>query len=439
MKTKLLSVFVLLGTIGNAQNISTIAGVGTAGYNGDNISATSAWLNCPQGVALDPAGSIYIGDLCGNRIRKVDYLTGIITTVAGTGTAGYNGDNIAATTAQISNPSALAFDLAGNLYFTDRSNNRIRKITISTGIITTVAGTGAGGYNGDGILAINAQINFPNEVSFDSSGNLYIADWLNNRVRKITTSTGIISTIAGTGTGGYNGDNIAATSAHLNGPCGIIFDYVQNIYIAEYSGHRVRKIDHSTNLITTIAGTGTAGYNGDKISATSAQLNGCAYIKFDLGENLYIGDAFNQRIRRITNSTGIITTVAGTGTAGYNGDGIPATTAELSNPFSIYFDRPKCNMYIGDYANNRVRKVTGGFVGCTPLSLQLISFQGENKGSYNLLHWKIADGRSVNDFIIERSDRSNNFVTIGFASGATNGATGSYAYIDLHPLGEINY
>src|SRR5258705_366611 len=276
MKTKLLSVFVLLGTIGNAQNISTIAGVGTAGYNGDNISATSAWLNCPQGVALDPAGSIYIGDLCGNRIRKVDYLTGIITNVAGTGTAGYNGDNIAATVAQISNPSALAFDVAGNLYFTDRSNSRIRKITISTGIITTVAGTGVGGYNGDGILATNAQLASPNEVSFDSSGNLYIADWLNHRVRKITTSTGIISTIAGTGS------------------------------------------------------------------------------------------------------------------AGYNGDGIPSTTAQLYNPFSIYFDQPKCNMYIGDYGSNRVRKITGGFVGCTPLALSLLSFYGEHKGSYNLLQWKIA-------------------------------------------------
>src|SRR6185369_9415208 len=223
-----------------------------------------------------------------------------------------------------------------------------------------------------------------------------------------------------------------------NGPCGIIFDYVQNIYIAEYSGHRVRKIDHGTNLITTIAGTGTPGYNGDNIAATSAQLNGCAYIKFDLGENLYIGDAFNQRIRRITSSTGIITTVAGTGTAGYNGDGIPATTAELSNPFSIYFDRPKCNMYIGDYSNNRVRKVTGGFIGCTPLQLRLLFFQGENKGSYNLLHWKLADGGSINDFMIERSDRPNSFGTIGFVSGTSN-ATGSYAYVDQHPLNGINY
>ena len=439
MKTKLLLSFLLLGSFATAQNISTVAGTGTGGYNGDNISATSAWLNCPQGVALDPAGNIYTGDLCGNRIRKIDGLTGIITTVAGTGTAGYNGDGILATAAQISNPSAITFDLAGNLYFTDRSNHRIRKITMSTGIITTVAGTGTGGYNGDGILATTAQLNSPNEVSFDSSGNLYIADWINNRVRKIDHVTNLISTIAGTGTAGYNGENILATSAQINGPCGIIFDYVQNIYIAEYGGHRIRKIDHLTNLVTTIAGTGTPGYNGDNIPATAAQLYGCAYIKFDLGENMYIGDAGNQRVRRITTSTGIITTVAGTGTAGYNGDGIPATTAQLSNPFSIYFDRPKCNMYIGDYSNNRLRKVTGGFVGCTPLPLNLLFFQGENKGSYNLLKWKIADANFHDDFVIERSGPSKNFEAIGSVNGISNGNSGYFSFTDHYPLSEINY
>jgi sugar lactone lactonase YvrE len=363
----------------NAQNISTIAGTGTAGYNGDGIPATSAQFNGVQGLAFDGAGNLYVADISNNRIRKITISTGLISTIAGTGTGGYNGDGILATAAQINIPSALAFDSNGDLYFTDRSNSRIRKITTSTGIISTVAGTGTGGYNGDGILATAAQINNPNEVSFDASGHLYIADWLNNRVRKVDKITGIISTIAGTGIAGYNGDGIAATTAQINGPCGIIFDNAGNTYIAEYGGARVRKITIGSGLISTIAGTGTFGYNGDGIAATTAQLAGCAYIKFDAAENMFIGEGSNQRVRQIIKSTGIINTIAGTGTAGYNGDGIPATTAQLNFPFYILFDQAKCNMYIADYYNNRIRLITGGFIGCTPLPLNVRSLERKKK------------------------------------------------------------
>jgi hypothetical protein len=369
----------LLPQVINAQNISTIAGTGTAGYNGDGIAATAAQFNGVQGLAFDGAGNLYVADISNNRIRKITISTGLISTIAGTGTGGYNGDGILATAAQINIPSALAFDNNGDLYFTDRSNSRIRKITTSTGIISTVAGTGTGGYNGDGILATAAQLNNPNEVSFDASGNLYIADWLNNRVRKVDNSTGIISTIAGTGTAGYNGDGIAATAAQINGPCGIIFDNAGDIYIAEYGGARVRKINIGTGLISTIAGTGTFGYNGDGIAATTAQLAGCAYIQFDAAENMFIGEGSNQRVREIIKSTGIINTIAGTGTAGYNGDGIAATTAQLNFPFYILFDKVKCNMYIADYYNNRIRQITGGFIGCTPLPLNLHSAEGKKK------------------------------------------------------------
>ena len=216
------------------QTITTIAGNGSGGYNGDGIASTSAELYGPQGMALDSVGNIYIADLSNNRIRKIDVTSGFISTIAGTGTGGYNGDGIAATTAQIYSPSALAFDQSGNLYFTDRSNNRIRKIDNTTGLISTIAGTGISGYNGDGIAATAAELSGPNEVSFDSNGNLFIADWFNNRVRRIDKTTGIITTVTGTGTAGYNGDGIAATAAQINAPCGIVFDPAGNMYIAEY-------------------------------------------------------------------------------------------------------------------------------------------------------------------------------------------------------------
>ena len=375
-----------------AQNISTVAGTGTAGYNGEGIVATTALLNNPQGLAVDVAGNIYITDLPGHRLRKIDISTGLISTIAGTGTAGYNGDAIPATLALISGPSAIAFDGNGDLYFTDRGNHRIRKITMSTGIISTVAGTGTGGYNSDGILAVNAQLNAPNDIAFDAGGNLFIADWINYRVRKVDKITGIISTIAGTGTSGYNGDGIAATTAQLGGPCGIIFDNAGNIYIGDYGGHRIRKITISTGLISTIAGTGTCGYNGDGIAATTAQLCGPAYIRFDAAENLYIGDGGNHRVRKITKTTGLISTVAGTGTAGYNGDAIPGTTAQLNVPYNIYFDVINCNMYIAEYNGNRIRKITGGFIGCpSPVApgnlsscqqLPAISINNANKNSW---------------------------------------------------------
>ncbi|WP_188936598.1 NHL domain-containing protein [Puia dinghuensis] len=423
-----------------AQNITTVAGTGAGGYNGDGISAVSAQLQGPQGLALDASGNLYIADLVNSRIRKVDIVTGTISTVAGTGTAGYNGDGISATAAQIASPSALAFDGAGDLYFSDRANNRVRKITISTGIISTIAGTGTGGYNGDGIAATAAQLNWPNEVSFDAGGNLYIADWVNHRVRKVDKLTGIISTVAGTGTGGYNGDGIAATAAQINAPCGIVFDNTGNIYIGEYGGQRIRKITISTGIISTIAGTGTAGYNGDGIAATTAQLHGIAYIKFDGAANMYIGDAANQRVREINAGTGIISTIAGTGTAGYNGDGIPATTAQLNLPFYILFDTPNCNMYIGDYVNNRVRKITGGFTGCTPLPLQWLSFTGKSKDSYNFLEWQTVGGTSKDHVEIERSKDSRNFEAIGVVNEAGDAAQPySYSFVDRYPLNGINY
>ena len=198
---------------------------------------------------------------------------------------------------------------------------------------------------------------------------MLITDWFNHRVRKVDKVTGLISTIAGTGVGGYNGDGIAATAAQLDRPHGLIIDNAGNIYITDQYNARIRKITISTGLISTFAGTGILGYNGDGILATSAQLFYPEKICFDAAENMYIADASNQRVRKITSVTGIISTIAGTGTAGYNGDGILSTTAQLYFPYTPYFDKVNCNMYIGDFTNYRIRKITGGFAGCpSPVS-----------------------------------------------------------------------
>jgi len=336
--------------------INTVAGDGTQDYSGDGGAATSAGLFWPAGVAVDTAGNIYIADGNNNRIRKVTASTGVISTVAGDGTAGYNGDGIEATIAELYDPSGVAVDTAGNIYISDLGNSRIRKVTVSTGIISTVAGDGTGGYNGDGITATSAELGNPSGVAVDTAGNIYISDYSNNRIRKVTASTGIISTVAGNGTGGYSGDGGAATSAELYWPHGVAVDAVGNIYIADTSNNRIREVMASTGIISTVAGDGTASYNGDGIAATSAELHSPEGVAVDTAGNIYTADLFNYRVRKVTASTGIISTVAGDGTGGYNGDGIAATSAELYWPIGAAVDTTG-NIYIADQFNNRIRAV----------------------------------------------------------------------------------
>jgi hypothetical protein len=332
----------------HAQQVVTVGGTGTAGYNSDGISAKNAHLNNPRSVVVDTNGNIYVSDQQNHRVRRISN-TGTITTVAGTGTAGYNGDAQSATSAQLNNPAGLALDASGNLYIADAGNHRIRKIT--SGTITTIAGTGTGGYNGDNITAPAAQLQNPYGVFVDNSSYVYIADMGNHRVRVINAGTGNIVTIAGTGTSGYNGDNMTATSAQLFNPYSVTVDASGDLYIADYGNYRVRKV--SSGTITTVAGTGSFGYGGDYGPATSATV---APVGLAANANVvYIADGLNNRIRKIVSGT--IIPVVGNGITGYDGEGQMPWQASLNFPSGVAVG-PTGNLYIADIGNNRVRMVT---------------------------------------------------------------------------------
>ena len=337
-----------------APTIETVAGSGTEGFSGDGGAATSAAFNGPTGVTLDSAGNLYIADWGNHRVRKVD-ASGNISTIAGTGTGGFGGDGGAASAAQLQNPAGLAVDSAGNLYIADYSNHRIRKVDAS-GDISTVAGTGTASFSGDGGAATSAAINTPFGVALDSVGNLYIADSSNHRIRKVDAS-GIISTVAGTGTRGFSGDGGAATSAAIDGSFGVALDGAGNLYIADTNNHRIRKVDAS-GTISTIAGVGTGSVVGDGGPATSAVINGPFGVTLDGAGNLYIVETNGHRIRWV-DASGIISTIAGVGTGGFGGDGGAASAAWISSPRSIVVDGASKYIYIADSGNHRIRRVAG--------------------------------------------------------------------------------
>ena len=317
----------------------------------DNGPATAARLNRPRGVAVDGAGNLYIADRYNHRIRKVDS-TGVITTIAGTGEFGAGGDGGPATQAQLAFPTNVAVDGAGNLYIADASNHRIRRVDPS-GSITTIAGTGERGFAGDGGPATQAQLAFPTDVAVDGAGNLYIADAGNHRIRRVDPS-GSITTIAGTGERGFAGDGGPATQARLYDPSGVAVDRAGNLYIADSGNHRIRRVSQS-GTITTIAGTGERGFGGDGGPAVEAQLYYPRGVAVGQMGDLYIADISNHRIRRVGRS-GTITTFAGTRARGFSGDGGPATQARLYHPSGVAVGQLG-DLYIADISNHRIRKV----------------------------------------------------------------------------------
>ena len=334
--------------------ITTVAGNGIPANSGDNGPATSAAILQVRGIAIDRAGNIYIAQNTTNVIRKVD-TAGNISTIAGNGTAGYTGDNGPALQAEVNRPSGLAIDAAGNLYIADSGNNAIRKIDAS-GNITTIAG-GSSGSSGDGGLATQAKFNQPNGVAVDGAGNIYIADTGNHKIRKIDASTGNINTVAGSPSFGYTGDGRAATSATLNSPQGVAVDSNGVIYIADTNNNVVRKVDTDGN-ISTVAGTGTAGFSGDGGAATSAELNHPYYVAVDTVGNLYIADSFNNEVRKVDGS-GNIKAFAGTGTSGSPTSGAVAASSSIGTPFEMAFDSSG-NFYFSNEGDSLINKVSTG-------------------------------------------------------------------------------
>ncbi len=335
--------------------MTSVAGTGVLGFEGDNGLATAANLAGPREIAIDASGNLFIADFLGNRIRRVDAKSGIISTVAGSYLEyGFKGDGGPATSALLEGCKGVFLDSAGNIFIADSYNNRIRKVDAATGIITTIAGDGSRSYGGDNGPATSASLSRPDHVVVDASGNIFVSDTENHRIRRIDAATKIITTYAGTGQGTYGGDGGPAQQANLKSPSQICIDASGNMFVADAGNARIRRIDRN-GVITSVAGSGDKKYSGDGGSATSAAMASPQGVAVDGSGQIFIADSGNYRIR-LVNSGGIITTLAGNGHTSYLGDNGPAWAATLLDPRGIAIDSAG-NLYIADQSNLRIRKV----------------------------------------------------------------------------------
>lgn len=332
--------------------ISTIAGTGEAGFKGDGGPAREAQVDNPFGITRGPDGALYFCEYTGQRIRKIDS-KGIITTIAGTGEVGYSGDGGPALSATFNKPHEVRFDPKGDLYLTDMVNHAIRKIDMKTGIITTFAGTGQAGYSGDGGPADKAQLKQPHSLQFGPGGDLYICDIGNHVIRRVDMKTGIISTFSGTGKAGDTPDGAPIAGTPLKGPRSLDFDRAGNLWLATREGNQVFKFDLKAGVIQHIAGTGKSGFSGHGGPAKDATLSGPKGITIDAAGNVWLADCESHTIRMIDAKTGRIELIAGTGKKGNGGEGDPLACG-MARPHGVYADADG-GIYIGDSEAHKVR------------------------------------------------------------------------------------
>jgi hypothetical protein len=313
--------------------VVTAAGNGARGFSGDGGPATAAMLAAPIGADFDVDGNLLIADSGNSRVRRVDATTGIIRTVAGTGAFAYGGDGGPAAAARLNNPFGVFAAGNGDVYVVDSFNHRVRRIDSATAIITTVAGNGQARFGGDGGLAAAASLNAPFAADVDALGHLYIADTGNHRIRRVDAVTRVITTVAGTGTAGFNGDGLAGTATQISTPTGVRVGPDGHVYFVDRENYRIRRIDGRTGSVETVAGTGQSGFSGDGGPASEARIGQSFSLDMDDDGNLFLGDRSNHRVRRIDGATGTIGTVAGNGSAGFTGDGGSAIAASFDQPY----------------------------------------------------------------------------------------------------------
>ncbi len=340
---------------GFVAEVLTVAGTGEKGYSGDRGAAINAQVGEPYGISHGPDGALYVCEIASHVIRRIDEKTGRISTVAGTGKKGYAGDGGPARNALLNEPYEVRFDGKGNIYFVEMRNNIVRRVHMKTKIISTVAGNGTIGFSGDGGLAAKAQLSRPHSIALDNSGNLYICDIGNHRIRRVDLKTGIITTFAGTGKRQLTPDGAPLVGTPLNGPRALDFDGKHSLFLALREGNAVYRIDLKTKTLHHLAGTGKKGYSGDGGNAKTALLSGPKGIAIAPGGDVYLADTESHTIRVIRKNSGIIETVVGDGQQGDGPDGDPRQ-CRLARPHGVFVDN-NGNVYIGDSENYRVRKL----------------------------------------------------------------------------------